>query len=594
MKDFKEKLALVPRSPGCYLMKDETGEVIYVGKAKILQNRLRSYFTGTHTGKTRALVEAIDDFEYILTHSELEAFLLECNLIKNHRPKYNILLMDDSTYPYIYITKEKNPKILQTREPAKFTKRGNGHVYGPYPNVKACRDVVDLLNKVFPLRKCDHLPKKPCLYYAMGQCLAPCINDIKTEQYDHIISQIHMALTSSSSPLYLKYQKLMEEASEALEFEKAIYYRDLLNSIDHLLLKQKMTSKDLGNRDCFGFYCSDGYINMQVFHVRYGKVIERSSDLFELYDSSDEVVSSYILQFYMDEANITPSEIIVPDIVDTTLLQEALGVKVTTPKKGSKKALLDLVCQNCQDTLELKRQERMNYIQKTTETVSLLGNLLKMPYPKRIELFDNSNISGTYSVSAMVCYVDGVPSKSDYRRYKVKTIQGADDFHTMIEVITRRYKRVLKENLTKPNLIIVDGGAPQISAAKSALQDLGIQDIKVVGLAKDDNHRTRCLVNTNLEEIPVERKSNLFLLLEAMQDEVHRFAITYFRKTIAKSTTASLLDQIDGIGKVRKQKILEHFSNYNEMQEAPVSEYISLGIPEKVAIKIVEQLKEAN
>ena len=594
MKDFKEKLALVPKSPGCYLMKDATGTIIYVGKAKILQNRLRSYFTGTHTGKTAALVEAIDDFEYILTHSELEAFLLECNLIKNNRPKYNIMLMDDSTYPYIYITKEKEPRILQTREPAKFTKRGNGYVYGPYPNAKACRDVAELLNKVFPLRKCNHIPKKSCLYYDMGQCLGPCIRDVKPEEYQKIISEIHAALTSNSSPLYQKYQKLMEEASENLEFEKAIYYRDLLNSIDHLLLKQKMTSKDLGNRDCFGYFEQDGFINIQVFHVRYGKVIERSSELFDSYDNPSEILSSYILQFYQSDANLIPSEIIVPNILDPILLEEVLKTKVIVPKKGSKKILLDLVCQNCENTLNTKKQERMNYIQKTTETVAKLGELIGIAYPERIELFDNSNISGTYSVSAMVCYVDGVASKNDYRKYKVKTVQGADDFHTMIEVITRRYRRVQAENLKKPNLIIVDGGAPQVTAALTALNDLHIYDIKVIGLAKDDNHRTRAIVNSDLNEIAIEKRSNLFLLLEAMQDEVHRFAITYFRKTIAKSTTSSMLDEIEGIGKARKKKILEHFSNYTEMKNASVEEFVSLGIPHAVAKKICEQLKEQD
>lgn len=594
MKDFKEKLALVPQLPGCYQMKDASGEIIYVGKAKVLQNRLKSYFTGSHSGKTKALVENIDDFEYIITSSELEAFLLEINLIKEYRPHYNIMLMDDKAYPYIYLTDEVHPRLLLTRDPAKFTKRAKGKLYGPYANAKACKDVVDVLNKAFPLRKCNNIPKKECLYYSLGQCLGPCINKIEKEEYTKIKQDIHAFLTQENSNLEHEIEKKMYAASEAQDFEKAISYRDILKSLEIIHDKQKMTSQDYGNRDVFGYYVEDGYISIQVFHIRYGKVIMRSGDLFECVDDIDEILSTYILEFYQIPSNVLPDEVVVPQIVDINLLESVIKTKIIKPAIGDKKKLVDLVCDNCKNNLKVKKQERLNRIKKTITTTEELGNILNIDYPKRIELFDNSNISGTSAVSAMVCYVDGVPSFKDYRKYIVKTIVGADDFHTMIEVITRRYKRLKEEGKPYPNLILVDGGAPQISAAKDALKQLGITEINLAGLVKDDNHHTRALVNDNLEEIAIDKRSDLFLLLEAMQNEVHRFAITYFRKTIAKSMTASILDNIKGVGKARKQKILESFDNLDDMKNASVEKYQSLGIPKDVAEKILVELNKGD
>lgn len=594
MKDFREKLALVPQLPGCYQMKDANGEIIYVGKAKVLQNRLKSYFTGSHTGKTKALVENIDDFEYIITSSELEAFLLEINLIKEYRPHYNIMLMDDKAYPYIYLTDEAHPRLLLTRDPAKFTKKAKGKLYGPYANGKACKDVVDVLNKAFPLRKCNKIPKKECLYYSLGQCLGPCINKVEKEEYTKIKQGIHAFLTQENSNLEHEIERKMYEASEVQDFEKAITYRDILKSLEIIHDRQKMTSDDFGNRDVFGYFVEDGYISIQVFHIRYGKVIMRSGDLFECVDDIDEILSTYILEFYQIPSNILPDEVVVPQIVDISLLESVIKTKIVKPSIGDKKKLVDLVCDNCKNNLKVKKQERLNRIKKTITTTEELGKLLNIEYPKRIELFDNSNISGTSAVSAMVCYVDGVPSYKDYRKYIVKTIVGADDFHTMIEVITRRYKRLQEENKPFPNLILVDGGAPQISAAKDALEQLGITSINLAGLVKDDNHHTRALVNNQLVEIKIDKRSDLFLLLEAMQNEVHRFAITYFRKTIAKSMTASTLDNIKGIGKARKQKILEAFDNLDDMKNASVEKYKSLGIPKDVAEQIVLELNKGD
>ena len=592
MKDLKEKLALVPKKPGCYQMRDINNQIIYVGKAKNLQNRLKSYFTGKHNAKTNKLVENIYDFEYIITNSEVEAFLLELNLIKEHRPKYNILLMDDKTYPYIYITDEEHPRLIYTRDPAKFKKRTKGKLYGPYPNVHACKNTVYLLNKVFPLRKCKHIPKKECLYYSLGQCLAPCINKIENEDYNKIKLEINKFLTSNDSNLYDTIQEKMYLASENMDFEKAIMYRDMLTSIKELHSKQNITSNDMGNRDIFGYYVDNDIINIQVFHIRFGKVIMRSGEVFELYDSVDDILQTYILQFYNMGSNILPNEIVIPYIENVELLETTLNTKIIIPIKGDKKKLVDLVCNNAKTTLEVKKQERLRKISKTTHTVEELGKLLNIPYPKRIELFDNSNISGTSSVSGMVVYVDGIPSNKDYRKYKVKTIIGADDFHTMIEVITRRYKKVQKENLIKPNLLIVDGGVPQVKAAIKALEDIDVKDISVMGLVKDDKHHTRAIINQNLEEITIDKKSNLFLLLEAMQNEVHRFAISFFRKTISQSLTSSILDNIKGIGKNRKKKLLETFDNIEEIKKASKEKLMSLGIPKDVIENLLIELNK--
>lgn len=589
MKDFKEKLSLVPKKPGCYQMKDVNGQIIYVGKAKVLQNRLKSYFTGHHNAKTTKLVENIDDFEYIITNSEIEAFLLELNLIKEHRPKYNIMLMDDKTYPYIYLTGELHPRLILTRDPAKFQKRQKGKLYGPYPNVKACKDTVQFLNKIFPLRKCVNIPKKFCLYYSLGQCLAPCVNQIDSETYQNIGTQIHKFLTSSDSELLKTIEEWMYVASENMEFEKAIMFRDMLESIKTLHNHQKITSTDLGNRDIFGYFEENGIINIQVFHIRFGKVIMRSGEVFDIYDSVEDVLVTYIMQFYQMSSNIMPDEIVIPYIENKELLENALNCKVTIPIIGDKKKLLDLVCENAKTTIENRKKEKLIKISKTQDTIKALGELLNIPYPKRIEIFDNSNIQGTSSVSAMVTYIDGVSVPKEYRKYKIKTVVGADDYHTMQEVITRRYKRVIQDNLTKPNLIIVDGGLPQVKAARLALDKINAK-IPVIGLAKDDKHKTRAIITSNLDEINIDKKSDLFLLLEAMQEEVHRFAITFFRKVQSVNMVSSTLDNIEGIGKMRKLKLLSNFDNIEDIKNASTDKLKSLGIPADIITKLKEQL----
>ena len=591
MDIIKEKLKLLPQLPGCYLMKNADGEIIYVGKAKNLANRVKSYFTGKHNLKTEKLVENIRDFEYIITSSDTEAYLLEINLIKENHPKYNIMLMDDKTYPYIYLTDEKDPRLIVTRDPAKYKKRAKGALFGPYPNATAVNKTVDMLNKLYPLRKCRNVPKTKCLYYSLGQCLAPCINKVEKEEYAKIKAEIIALLKKGNSEQIKLIEQKMNEASENLEFEKAIMYRDIIKNLDELNNQQKMTSNDLGNRDIFGYAIKNDLINIQVFHVRFGKVIMRSGETFELVDSVDEMLTSYILQFYQLPSNIIPDEILIPPLDTKDILEKALSAKIIVPIIGDKKKILDLANLNALNTLDTNNQIRLNKYKKTKEPLFDLAKILNIEYPKRIEIFDNSNISGSFAVSGMVVYVDGIPSKKDYRKFKIKTVVGADDFHTMIEVITRRYIRLKEENKAFPNLLILDGGAPQVKAAQTALEKIGVK-LNLMGLVKDDNHHTRAIVDNTLKEIQIEKSSPLFLLLEAMQDEVHRYAITFFRKTIAKSVTSSILDGIEGVGKMRKIKLLQSFDNIYDLLNASDEKIKALGIPKDVIERIKNKLKE--
>ena len=592
MKDFKDKLRLVPGKPGCYQMKDKDGTIIYVGKAKNLHNRLNSYFTGSHDAKTTKMVSMIDDFEYIITSSEKEAFLLEINFIKEYHPKYNIMLMDGKTYPYICLTNETHPRVIMTREIGSLKRKNKHKLFGPYPNVKACRDTVEIINKIYPLRKCKNIPKKYCLYYTMNECLAPCVNKVTKEEYAPIVNNINRFLNGNDTEFINILKNKMNEASENLEFEKAIEYREMLNSLEVLSDKQKMTLNDGVTRDIFGYAVKDELINIQIFHMRNGKIIERSGEVFDLIDSPQEMLMTYIVEFYSLDNSLIPSEVLIPYVEDVELLKDLLETKVYIPIKGIKKQLVELVKENALNNLDNLQKERLIKISKTTATLEELASLLNIKYPKVIELFDNSNIMGTSSVSAMVTYIDGVPSYKDYRKYKIKTIDGADDYHTMQEVTERRYSRVVKDNLRKPNLIIADGGKTQVKAIKEVLDKLGITDIDLMGLVKDDKHRTRAIVDINGKEIPIDKKSNLFLLLEAMQNEVHRFAITFFKKVHTESALSSVLDDIEGIGKERKKKLLEHFDSIEEIKNASIEELRFLGINKKVASNLLETLNK--
>ena len=593
LQQIKTKLSLVPKKPGCYQMYNAKGEIIYVGKAKILQNRLKSYFTGSHDAKTTRMLQDVVNFEYIITHSELEAFLLESNFIKKNRPKYNILLMDDKSYPYILITNEENPRLVMTRDVKKEHKKKNQYLFGPYPNAKACRDIVEILNKVYPFRKCHNIPNKACLYSHLNQCLAPCINKCSRNDYTESIKSAMRFLNGSSDELTTILKQKMEEASNNLEFEQALEYRDTINSINEIVEKQTMELNDGLSKDIFGYYSKDGLVAIQVLHMRSGKIIERSGEIFDLIGEIDEAILSYIYQFYDDANNLVPKEIIIPYLEEYQILSELLTTKVIVPVKGIKKQLLNNVMENAKNNIDNLQKMRLIEIEKTKKPLEDLAKLLDINYPKVIELFDNSNIQGATPVSAMVRYVDGKPSYKDYRKYKVKTVKGPDDYHTMMEVIERRYKRLLAENANLPDMIIVDGGKTQVKAASIVLKKLNIEnEITLIGLLKDDHHRTRGMVDRNFNEIFIDKKSDLFLLLEAMQDEVHRFAITFFKTRHNKLSMTSILDEIPGIGKQRKKLLLETYGTVDEIKHTTVEKLKSLGMPGKLAKELLETLNK--
>lgn len=593
LQQIKTKLSLVPKKPGCYQMYNAKGEIIYVGKAKILQNRLKSYFTGSHDAKTTRMLQDVVNFEYIITHSELEAFLLESNFIKKNRPKYNILLMDDKSYPYILITNEENPRLVMTRDVKKEHKKKNQYLFGPYPNAKACRDIVEILNKVYPFRKCHNIPNKACLYSHLNQCLAPCINKCYRNDYTESIKSAMRFLNGSSDELTTILKQKMEEASNNLEFEQAMEYRDIINSINEIVEKQTMELNDGLSKDIFGYYSKDGLVAIQVLHMRSGKIIERSGEIFDLIGEIDEAILSYIYQFYDDTNNLVPKEIIIPYLEEYQILSELLATKVIVPVKGIKKQLLNNVMENAKNNIDNLQKMRLIEIEKTKKPLEDLAKLLDINYPKVIELFDNSNIQGATPVSAMVRYVDGKPSYKDYRKYKVKTVKGPDDYHTMMEVIERRYKRLLVENANLPDMIIVDGGKTQVKAASIILKKLNIEnEITLIGLLKDDHHRTRGMVDRNFNEIFIDKKSDLFLLLEAMQDEVHRFAITFFKTRHNKLSMTSILDEIPGIGKQRKKLLLETYGTVDEIKHTTVEKLKSLGMPGKLAKELLETLNK--
>ena len=593
LQQIKTKLSLVPKKPGCYQMYNAKGEIIYVGKAKILQNRLKSYFTGSHDAKTTRMLQDVVNFEYIITHSELEAFLLESNFIKKNRPKYNILLMDDKSYPYILITNEENPRLVMTRDVKKEHKKKNQYLFGPYTNAKACRDIVEILNKVYPFRKCHNIPNKACLYSHLNQCLAPCINKCSRNDYTESIKSAMRFLNGSSDELTTILKQKMEEASNNLEFEQAMEYRDTINSINEIVEKQTMELNDGLSKDIFGYYSKDGLVAIQVLHMRSGKIIERSGEIFDLIGEIDEAILSYIYQFYDDTNNLVPKEIIIPYLEEYQILSELLTTKVIVPVKGIKKQLLNNVMENAKNNIDNLQKMRLIEIEKTKKPLEDLAKLLDINYPKVIELFDNSNIQGATPVSAMVRYVDGKPSYKDYRKYKVKTVKGPDDYHTMMEVIERRYKRLLAENANLPDMIIVDGGKTQVKAASIVLKKLNIEnEITLIGLLKDDHHRTRGMVDRNFNEIFIDKKSDLFLLLEAMQDEVHRFAITFFKTRHNKLSMTSILDEIPGIGKQRKKLLLETYGTVDEIKHTTVEKLKSLGMPGKLAKELLETLNK--
>lgn len=585
---LKEKLAILPDQPGCYLMKDKQGTVIYVGKAKVLKNRVRSYFTGSHDGKTLRLVGEIVDFEYIVTSSNLEALILELNLIKKYDPKYNIQLKDDKTYPFIKITAEKQPRLLITRN----VKKDKGKYFGPYPNAQSAHETKKLLDRMYPLRKCSNMPDKVCLYYHMGQCLAPCVKEVTDEQNKEIVDEIIKFLNGGHKEIRSELETKMYEASEKLEFERAKELRDQIAHIDAIMEKQKMIMSDLVDRDVFGYAVDKGWMCVQVFFVRKGKLIERDVSMFPIYDEPEEGFLTFIGQFYENSSHFKPKEIVVPGSIDSELVERFLEVEATQPKRGKKKDLVELANKNAKIALEEKFHLIERDEERTIKAVDNLGKQLGIETPYRIEAFDNSNIQGTNPVSAMIAFIDGKPKK-EYRKYKIKTVQGPDDYESMREVVRRRYTRALKENLPLPDLIIIDGGKGHLAATSDVLEnELGLY-IPMAGLVKDDKHKTsHLIIGDPPEPVMLERNSQEFYLLQRIQDEVHRFAITFHRQLHGKSVIQSALDDIPGIGDKRKKVLLKHFGSLKKMKEASIAEFVEAGMPKNVAEMIYTYLTD--
>ncbi|EIP8073864.1 excinuclease ABC subunit UvrC, partial [Enterococcus faecalis] len=564
---IKNKLALLPDQPGCYLMKDKNGTIIYVGKAKILKNRVRSYFRGSHDTKTERLVSEIDDFEYIVTESNIEALLLEINLIHKNNPKYNIMLKDDKTYPFIKITNEKYPRLMITRKVLK----DKALYFGPYPDVNAANETKKLLDRLFPLRKCNLSQKTPCLYYHLGQCLCPYAFDVDPQVYKDMVEEIKGFLSGGHTEIQDRLQEKMAYAAAHMEFEKAAEFRDQIKAIETVMTRQKMTNVDLIDRDVFGYAVDKGWMCVQVFFVRQGKLIERDVSIFPFYDDASEAFLTFIGQFYQENEHFVPKEVLIPDDIDKESVEALLATKILQPQRGEKKKLVKLASKNAAVALNEKFDLIVRKQERTIGAVEKLGNVMNIPAPIRIEAFDNSNIMGTNPVSAMVVFIDGRPAKNEYRKYKIKTVQGPDDYASMREVIYRRYSRVLKEGLPFPDLILIDGGKGQVDVAKDVLANqLGV-DIPVAGLAKNDKHKTsELLFGPNLEVVPLERNSQEFFLLQRIQDEVHRFAITFHRQLRSKNSFASKLDNIEGLGPKRKKNLLKEFKSLKNITAASV------------------------
>ena len=584
---IKSKLELLPTSPGCYIHKDKNGTIIYVGKAKNLRNRVRSYFRGSHDTKTEALVSEIVDFEFIVTESNIEALLLEINLIKENKPKYNIMLKDDKSYPFIKITNERYPRLIITRQ----VKKDGGLYFGPYPDVGAANEIKRLLDRIFPFRKCTNPPSKVCFYYHIGQCMAHTVCR-KDEAYFKAMSQeVSDFLKGQDDKIIDDLKSKMALAAQSMEFERAAEYRDLIQAVGTLRTKQRVMAKDLQNRDVFGYYVDKGWMCVQVFFVRQGKLIERDVNLFPYYNDPDEDFLTYVGQFYQDKSHLVPNEILIPQDIDEEAIKALVNTKVLKPQRGEKKQLVNLAIKNARVSLEQKFNLLEKSVEKTQGAIENLGRLLQIPTPVRIESFDNSNIMGTSPVSAMVVFVNGKPSKKDYRKYKIKTVVGPDDYASMREVIRRRYGRVQRDGLTPPDLIVIDGGQGQVNIAKQVIQEeLGL-DIPIAGLQKNDKHQTHeLLFGDPLEVVELSRNSQEFFLLQRIQDEVHRFAITFHRQLRSKNSFSSQLDGIEGLGPKRKQNLMKYFKSLTKIKEASVDEIVAVGIPRAVAEAIHQHL----
>ena len=587
---IENKLKLLPDLPGCYMMKDINSRIIYVGKAKNLKNRVRSYFKSSHEGKTAKLVSEIRDFETIITSTDKEAFLLEITLIQKHKPYYNIKLKRGTGYPYIKITHEKDPQLKIVSQ----VKKDGGYYFGPYPNVYAATETLQLLQKVYPLRRCNGYQKRPCLYYHMGQCLGACFKEVPQSEYEKQIKKIKSFLNGNVSKIKKELEQKMETASENLEFERAAEIRDQIHYVEMTVEKQKIISNDNTPRDLFAFYMNKGWLSLQIFSIRQARLMKREKRLFPCIDMPEAELESFILQFYNQKNRILPKEILVPSGMDKETLSEILGIPVKTPQRGQKRDLLEMAQKNAKLVLEEKFRLLELDERKTTGAMNEITDALGLPNGHRIEAFDHSHLQGEDLVSAMVCFIDGKPEKTEYRKYKLKNVDHADEAASTREVIYRRYSRLLKEKAKLPDLILMDGASVQINAAVDVLHNqLGI-DIPVAGMVKNDRHKTADLMTENDEKIGLDPKSEGFYLLQRIQDEVHRFAITFHRQVRSKNSLASRLERIQGVGPKTRIKLLRNYGSLKNISAASVEDLESLGISKKVAQTIKLSLKNQS
>lgn len=577
---IKTKIDNIPTNPGVYLMKNINEEVIYVGKAKSLKKRVPQYFLRPHEGKTQKMVNDVVDFDVIITSNEREALILEMNLIHKYDPKYNILLKDDKTYPYIEITNDEHPFIKIARK----VKNKKSTFFGPYPDSKAAYEILNLLNRIFPLRKCNKIPKEECLYYHMHQCLGPCIKNITKEDYDKVILDIKKIMKGDTKDLVNSLKEDMYNYSNNLEFEKAKECKDTIDRIEYIISKQKVEFSDKKDRDVFAFHTKNGYISIAILMFNNGMLSLKDTKTFSYLEDENEALINFIYDFY--QKHRLPKEIILPPLNDLDLLEEILDTNIIVPSRGLKFDLLQMAGENAikamedQHMIKVIKEDKFNLL-KT------LGDLLNIEIPKRIELIDNSHIQGDAAVGTVVVYVNGETSKNDYRKYKITNDDKKDDLSSMHEVLYRRYYRLLTEGGTISDLLIVDGGYNQLKVAKETLSSLGFTNVKIAGLVKDNNHHTRGLINENGEEILLPNDHALLFFLTRMQDEVHRFAISFHHNLRSKSISSSFLDTIEGIGPKRKELLFKTFGSLKKIKEAPLEE-LTQYIPHSLAKKIKE------
>ena len=579
------KLKQLPDKPGTYQMRDKSGLIIYVGKAKNLKKRVSSYFVGAHDEKTTRLVQDIDDFTYIITTNEKEAFLLELAQIKKHIPKYNIKLVSDSTYPYIEVTNERHPIIRTTRD----IKCKKGNIFGPYPNAFYANETVKLLDTIFPFRKCSKFPKKVCLYYHIKQCLGPCEFEVSEETYKDLIRKVRSFLSGNTKEFIDEYQEKMSYHSSRLEFEKAQEYKDLIIAINKTTEQQQVIFNDNLDRDVINFVTYDNYMSINILFMRNGKLLFSKSKIFSYYGTEEEVLLTYLAQFY--EQNPLPKEILLPHGYNYDLFPDILGDIIFTPQRGRKVKLLEIATKNALEHMNNNLPVFLNKEKKTIGALRELEEVLGIHFIKRIDIFDNSSISGHNLVSAMVVFTNGLPDKNEYRKYKIKTLDTPDDYRMMKEIIYRRYQAVLMDGLEKPDLVVVDGGLIQLRAAKEVLKDLNLF-IPVIGLKKNDRHKTESIITQDEKEIILDKHSNLYSLCYKMQEEVHRFAISFQRNIANKSIYGSILDTIPKVGPATKNKLLKKYKNLENIKKAPREELRALKIQEEAIDNIYMALKQ--